>query len=90
MKVVTLLDETLRFVSLETRKCHVQHTARMAPYAERTLCGHAIPDGSSINPKRAIADNYVCGHCIRVLHAYYTGSHGHLERARIGEVEVTV
>ena len=90
MKVVTLLDEALRFVSLQTKKCHVQHTTRMAPYADQTLCGMSIPDDSVVRSKRAIAADAICGRCTRVLQAYYTelpGLPGQGKRALIGEHE---
>jgi hypothetical protein len=92
MKVVTLLDETLRFVSLQTKKCHVQHTARMEPYCSLTLCGMDIPDDATVRLKRMIASDSICGRCVRVLQAYYTelpGLPGQGKRAWIGEIDGT-
>ncbi len=88
MKVVTLLDETLRFISLQTKKCHVQHTTRMARYAEQTLCGMPIHSDAIIRPKRAISD--VCGRCTNVLNAYYTGVHGREVRAKIEDIDAVL
>ena len=93
MKVVTLLDETLRFISLQTKKCHVQHTTRMARFAEQTLCGMSIPSDAAVRTKRTIATDAICGRCTRVLQAYYTelpGQPGKGKRAWIGESEYTI
>ncbi len=92
MKVVTLFDETLRFISLQTKKCHVQHTTRMARYAEQTLCGMPIHSDATVRPKRMIAADAICGRCTRVLQAYYTelpGQSGKERRAWIGEMEAS-
>lgn len=92
MKVVTLFDETLRFVSLQTKKCHVQHTVRMEPYAHQTLCGLPTDDDPIVRYRREIAADLICGRCIRVLNAYYTelpGQPGKGKRARIGELEAS-
>lgn len=73
---VTLLVDSLQFLSLGTGKIHAVDRAYLAKYgyAPATMCGRAIPSGADIRPVCAIESDKVCGRCIATLRTYTGGA----------------
>lgn len=73
---ITLLVDSLQFLSLGTGKIHAVDRAYLAKYdyPAATMCGRAIPAGADIRPVRAMESGKVCGRCVAGLRTYMGGA----------------
>lgn len=73
---ITLLVDSLQFLSLGTGKIHAVDRAYLAKYGydPATMCGRAIPSGADVRPTRTIESERVCGRCVATLRTYTGGA----------------